>query len=84
MWASGNGGKVATRDNCNCDGYTNSIYTISVSAATSDGGKPFYLESCASTLVSAYSSGDKENRPIVSSFFHFLHSEFHQNDSLNR
>ena len=32
VWASGNGGK--DDDNCNCDGYTNSIYTISISSAT--------------------------------------------------
>ena len=25
VWASGNGGRY--EDNCNCDGYTNSIYT---------------------------------------------------------
>jgi len=25
VWASGNGGRY--QDNCNCDGYTNSIYT---------------------------------------------------------
>ena len=28
VWASGNGGKF--QDNCNCDGYTTSIYTLSV------------------------------------------------------
>ncbi|XP_065672531.1 proprotein convertase subtilisin/kexin type 6 isoform X3 [Hydra vulgaris] len=55
VWASGNGGKY--HDNCNCDGYTNSIYTISVSAVSSVGAQPLYSESCASTLVSAYSSG---------------------------
>ena len=32
IWASGNGGH--TSDTCACDGYTNSIYTISVSATT--------------------------------------------------
>ena len=35
VWASGNGGK--DDDNCNCDGYTNSIYTISISSATQNG-----------------------------------------------
>ena len=28
VWASGNGGRYA--DNCNCDGYTNSIFTLSI------------------------------------------------------
>ncbi|MEO0688296.1 MAG: S8 family serine peptidase, partial [Cyanobacteria bacterium J06649_11] len=55
VWASGNGGNKM--DYCNCDGYTNSIYTISVSAATAIGSQPWYLELCASTLVSTYSSG---------------------------
>lgn len=64
VWASGNGG--ANDDNCNCDGYTNSIYTISVSATTSNGTQPWYSESCASTLVSAYSGGiSKSDGKIV-------------------
>jgi hypothetical protein len=32
VWASGNGGHHT--DNCNCDGYTNSIFTLSISSAT--------------------------------------------------
>ena len=28
VWASGNGGM--NNDNCNCDGYTSSMYTISI------------------------------------------------------
>lgn len=55
VWASGNGGKK--QDNCNCDGYTNSIYTISISSATQRGKKPWYLEECSSTLATTYSSG---------------------------
>ncbi|XP_054708624.1 furin-1-like [Uloborus diversus] len=55
VWASGNGGRHS--DNCNCDGYTNSIYTISVSSATQSGLKPWYLEECSSTLTTTYSSG---------------------------
>ena len=42
IWASGNGGRRS--DNCNCDGYTNSIYTLSISSATQNGAKPWYLE----------------------------------------
>ncbi|CAL4066184.1 unnamed protein product [Meganyctiphanes norvegica] len=34
VWASGNGGD---QDNCNCDGYTNSIWTLSISSATEKG-----------------------------------------------
>lgn len=55
VWASGNGGKK--QDNCNCDGYTNSIYTLSISSATQRGQKPWYLEECSSTLATTYSSG---------------------------
>ena len=55
IWASGNGGRKT--DNCNCDGYTNSIYTLSISSATQGGRKPWYLEECSSTLASTYSSG---------------------------
>ncbi|CAG2112325.1 unnamed protein product, partial [Medioppia subpectinata] len=51
----GNGGRRL--DNCNCDGYTNSIYTLSISSATQNGQKPWYLEECSSTLATTYSSG---------------------------
>ena len=39
VWASGNGGR--DHDNCNCDGYTNSIWTLSVSSATENGLIPW-------------------------------------------
>lgn len=55
VWASGNGGQKG--DNCNCDGYTNSIYTLSISSANQRGRKPWYLEECSSTLATTYSSG---------------------------
>ncbi|CAG0879135.1 unnamed protein product [Cyprideis torosa] len=55
VWASGNGGRHI--DNCNCDGYTNSIFTLSISSASERGLKPWYLEECSSTLATTYSSG---------------------------
>ncbi|XP_030379433.1 furin-like protease 2 isoform X2 [Scaptodrosophila lebanonensis] len=55
VWASGNGGRYT--DSCNCDGYTNSIFTLSISSATQAGFKPWYLEECSSTLATTYSSG---------------------------
>ncbi|ERL88660.1 hypothetical protein D910_06044 [Dendroctonus ponderosae] len=55
VWASGNGGRHI--DSCNCDGYTNSIFTLSISSATQGGFKPWYLEECSSTLATTYSSG---------------------------
>ncbi|XP_070543437.1 proprotein convertase subtilisin/kexin type 5-like [Ptychodera flava] len=58
MWASGNGGRGD--DNCNCDGYQDSIYTISISSTTERSLKPWYSEECSSTLATTYSSGSVE------------------------
>ncbi|XP_069078910.1 proprotein convertase subtilisin/kexin type 6 [Pleurodeles waltl] len=63
VWASGNGGREG--DYCSCDGYTNSIYTVSISSTTENGHKPWYLEECASTLATTYSSGAFYERKIV-------------------
>ncbi|XP_077187820.1 proprotein convertase subtilisin/kexin type 4-like isoform X1 [Paroedura picta] len=63
VWASGNGGH--RYDNCNCDGYTNSIYTLSVGSTTESGRVPWYNEACASTLTATYSSGAKGEKEIV-------------------
>lgn len=57
VWASGNGGRF--NDSCSCDGYANSIYTFSISSTSERGDKPWYLEECASTLATTYSSGDE-------------------------
>uniref|UniRef100_A0A8C5MTT0 Proprotein convertase subtilisin/kexin type 5 n=1 Tax=Leptobrachium leishanense TaxID=445787 RepID=A0A8C5MTT0_9ANUR len=63
VWASGNGGR--SRDHCSCDGYTNSIYTISISSTTESGKKPWYLEECASTLATTYSSGESYDKKVI-------------------
>uniref|UniRef100_A0A6J0TBE0 Proprotein convertase subtilisin/kexin type 5 isoform X2 n=1 Tax=Pogona vitticeps TaxID=103695 RepID=A0A6J0TBE0_9SAUR len=63
VWASGNGGR--SKDHCSCDGYTNSIYTISISSTAESGRKPWYLEECASTLATTYSSGEAYDRKII-------------------
>ncbi|KAI0978025.1 hypothetical protein GJ496_010042 [Pomphorhynchus laevis] len=63
VWASGNGGRED--DNCNCDGYANSIYTITVSSVTESGNVPWYAETCSATLVSAFSSGSSQERKII-------------------
>ncbi|GFT84997.1 neuroendocrine convertase 1 [Nephila pilipes] len=62
VWASGNGGSKG--DNCNCDGYTNSIYTLSVGSASQHGDFPWYGERCASTMTTAYSSGAYSDQKI--------------------
>jgi neuroendocrine convertase, putative (fragment) len=62
VWASGNGGGKG--DNCNCDGYASSIYTLSIGSATEKGTFPWYGEKCASTLAVTWSSGDSLDRRI--------------------
>ncbi|KAI8146504.1 peptidase S8/S53 domain-containing protein [Fennellomyces sp. T-0311] len=55
VFASGNGG--ANDDNCNFDGYTNSMYTITVGAIDRLDNHPYYAERCSAQLVVTYSSG---------------------------
>uniref|UniRef100_A0A672V654 Proprotein convertase subtilisin/kexin type 7 n=1 Tax=Strigops habroptila TaxID=2489341 RepID=A0A672V654_STRHB len=61
--ASGNGGQHS--DNCNYDGYANSIYTVTIGAVDETGSMPFYAEECASMLAVTFSGGDKMMRSIV-------------------
>ncbi|XP_061637522.1 proprotein convertase subtilisin/kexin type 7 isoform X2 [Phyllopteryx taeniolatus] len=63
--ASGNGGQF--NDNCNYDGYANSIYTITIGAVDENGRMPFYAEECASMLAVTFSSGGNKLRSIVTS-----------------
>ncbi|XP_047450194.1 proprotein convertase subtilisin/kexin type 7 isoform X2 [Mugil cephalus] len=63
--ASGNGGQY--NDNCNYDGYANSIYTITIGAVDENGRMPFYAEECASMLAVTFSSGGTKLRSIVTS-----------------
>lgn len=55
VFASGNGAN--NEDNCNFDGYTNSIYSITVGAIDRRGLHPYYSEKCSAQLVVTYSSG---------------------------
>ena len=55
VFAAGNG--AASEDNCNFDGYTNSIYSITVGAVDRMGQHPYYSEKCSASLVVTYSSG---------------------------
>ena len=64
VWASGNGGLYS--DSCACDGYSNSIYTISVGSISEYGTKPWYSEECSSILVSTLSSSSNYYRQISS------------------
>ena len=62
VWASGNGGIHG--DNCNCDGYTSNMHTISIGSVTSQGKFPWYGEKCSSTMSVTFSSGDS-NEPKI-------------------
>ena len=52
VFAVGNGG--SSGDNCNFDGYTNSPYTITVSAMKNDQKHLSYSEECSATMISMY------------------------------
>ncbi|XP_071161254.1 furin-like protease 1 [Mytilus edulis] len=60
-WAAGNG---ETTDNCNGDGYTNSIYTIGVTSVE-EGKNAWYSEVCAAALVATY-GGSSNDRYLTS------------------
>ncbi|CAJ0828250.1 3429_t:CDS:2 [Entrophospora sp. SA101] len=55
VFAAGNGGLY--EDNCNYDGYANSIYTLTIGAVDRRHGVPYYAEKCSALLISTYSSG---------------------------
>lgn len=55
VFAAGNGARSG--DNCNFDGYTNSIYSITVGSIDRKGLHPYYSEECSAQLVVTYSSG---------------------------
>eukprot|EP01134_Creolimax_fragrantissima_P008440 CFRG8440T1 len=62
VFAGGNGKRS---DNCNCDGYTNSIYTMSIGAIDYQNQWPWYSEPCCATIASAYSSGANPKKYIT-------------------
>lgn len=73
VWATGNGGLVD--DDCNCDGYTSSIYTISVGAVSSYGLSTYYDEQCSSTMCVTYTGdshkgNEKEYKLITTDLHH--------------
>ncbi|WFC98294.1 kexin [Malassezia yamatoensis] len=58
VFAGGNGG--GSDDQCNFDGYTNSIYTVTIAAVDRHGHHPYYSEMCSAIIASSYSSGAGE------------------------
>ncbi|XP_066929242.1 PC3-like endoprotease variant B [Clytia hemisphaerica] len=66
VWATGNGG--LTDDDCNCDGYTTSIYTISIGCISDHGLSAYYTELCSSTLAVTFNGGshrEKEENKMI-------------------
>jgi len=55
VWATGNGGH--SLDDCSADGYTSSIYTLSVGSISPGGFCTYYDEKCPSTMAVVY-TGD--------------------------
>ena len=64
VFASGNGGRH--EDQYNFDGYTNSIYSVTVGAVDHTGRHPTYSEACAANMVAAYSSGGGKHICVLS------------------
>jgi kexin len=59
VFAVGNG--AASGDNCNFDGYTNSIFSVSIGAVDRNKKHPYYSEACSAQLAVTYSSGAGES-----------------------
>ncbi|XP_030365014.1 proprotein convertase subtilisin/kexin type 4 [Strigops habroptila] len=79
VWASGNGG--INYDNCNCDGYTNSIYTLSVGSVLAGGQRPWYSEGCSAILTTTYSSRTTSKVQIVTTDLHHRCTDKHTGTS---
>ncbi|KAF0992607.1 hypothetical protein HZS_6281, partial [Henneguya salminicola] len=78
VWATGNGG--LTDDDCNCDGYTTSIYTISIGCIGDHGLSAYYTEKCSSTIAVTFNGAShkegKENKMVTTDLYHQCTSEF--------
>ena len=61
---------TTAQDNCNCDGYATSIFTITVSSTSESGAIPWYSEPCSATIATTYSSGTTSERQIVTTDLH--------------
>ncbi|KAG8725283.1 pheromone processing endoprotease [Ceratobasidium sp. 395] len=59
VFASGNG--AGSDDQCNFDGYTNSVFSVTVTLVNIKGLYPHCCKSCAANMTVAYSSGGGQN-----------------------
>lgn len=78
VWATGNGG--LTDDDCNCDGYTTSIFTISIGCIGDHGLSAYYTEKCSSTLAVTFNGASHkeghENKMVTTDLYHQCTEEF--------
>lgn len=78
VWATGNGG--LTDDDCNCDGYTTSIFTISIGCIGDHGLSAYYTEKCSSTLAVTFNGAShkegRENKMVTTDLYHQCTEEF--------
>ncbi|NXG66722.1 PCSK4 convertase, partial [Hemiprocne comata] len=79
IWASGNGG--INYDNCNCDGYANSIHTLAVGSVLAGGQRPRYSEGCSAILTTTYSSRATSQEQIVTTDLHHGCTDKHMGSS---
>nr|XP_022322513.1 furin-like protease kpc-1 isoform X4 [Crassostrea virginica] len=63
VYAAGNGGP---EDNCNADGYVNSVYTIPITSVGGDGKATWYTEVCAPAFAAIYSGTFERNLTSLS------------------
>jgi len=62
VFAAGNG--KTEGDNCACDGYVNSIFTIVIASCDDSGHVAHYSERCASIMATAYSGSGQEKNVV--------------------
>ena len=77
LFAAGNGGGS---DDCNADGYTNSVQTITVGGIDEFGRKPYYTENCAALVNTAYGGGGS-GRSIATTTMNHRFTSSHQGSS---
>lgn len=75
VFAAGNGG--GADDQCNFDGYTNSIFSLSIGAMDRKGLHPYYSELCAAMIAVAPSSGSGDHIVSCLRVFHYADSSAH-------
>ena len=65
-----------SNDDCNADGYVNSIYTISIGSVNNYGVSTYYGEMCSSTMSVTYCSGQhrygekNSNANVITTYLH--------------